>query len=84
MSSQRKDPSFLKSEVAPDFAVPILKATTKDVKALLLEVWEEKPEELLLVWMKGGEVRTRSTGTFSRMRTLGALEFLKHDILAEE
>ena len=61
--------------------VPILKATSQGVDALLAEASAAKPEELLLVWMKSGEVQTRSTGTFSRMRTLGALELLKHDIL---
>lgn len=53
----------------------------RDVDRVLQECAQAEPDEVLIVYVKGGCVSTLSTGTFSKMRTLGALEILKHDIL---
>lgn len=56
-------------------------STDQEVRELLQSVADEQPKEVMVVFMKNGGVHTRSNGTFSRMRTLGALEILKHDLL---
>lgn len=53
----------------------------RDVERVLADCAQVDPDEVLIVYIKGNDVGTLSTGTFSRMRTLGALEQLKHDIL---
>ncbi|GAC1664498.1 MAG: hypothetical protein PVS3B2_00200 [Candidatus Dormibacteraceae bacterium] len=53
----------------------------RDVERVLADCAQADPDEVLIVYVKGGNVCTLSTGTFSKMRTLGALELLKDDIL---
>jgi hypothetical protein len=64
--------------------VSLVSKQLDSIDALLDEVRDAKPEEVLIVYITSdGTVRTRSNGTFSRMRTIGALEILKHDLLQE-
>jgi hypothetical protein len=55
----------------------------RDVQRVLDQVAEAKPDEVLIVYIKGGDIHTVSTGTFSRARTVGLLEQLKFDILKD-
>lgn len=54
-----------------------------DVERVLAQCAQADPDEVLIVYIKGGDVSTLSTGTFSKMRTLGALEILKGDLLRD-
>ena len=64
-----------------EISIAIGRATQDEIEAILEDVRKAEPEEILIVFMKSGDVQTRSNGTFSRMRTVGALEILKNDIL---
>lgn len=55
----------------------------RDVERVLAECAQADPDEVLIVYIKGSDVGTLSTGTFSKMRTLGALEILKGDLLRD-
>jgi hypothetical protein len=55
----------------------------RDVEDVLSQCAQADPDEVLIVYVKGGDVGTLSTGTFSKMRTLGALEILKGDLLRD-
>ena len=54
--------------------------TDCEIEELLRSVIDERPEEVLIVFMKDGDVCTRSSTMFSRIRTLGALTQLQFDI----
>lgn len=55
----------------------------RDVERVLAECAQADPDEVLIVYIKGSDVGTLSTGTFWQMRTLGALEILKGDLLRD-
>lgn len=53
----------------------------RDVEDVLATCAEFDPDEVLIVCIKSGEAQVFSTGTFSTMRTLGALELMKQRVL---
>ena len=62
--------------------IPVRGQTERDIAAIVDKLRAAEPDEVMVVYLKAGDVHTLSTGTFSRMRTLGALEMLKYEILA--
>lgn len=54
------------------------------INELLDSIKEIEPEEVMVLYMKDGFYHSKSNGTFSRIRTIGAIEALKYELLSTD